>query len=164
MKRRSWSHNSWTVWGSFALALVLSVAPMPDFLELGRPMWVALLVAYWTLYMPHRVGMTTAWVLGLALDVLYGDLLGQNALVLTLICFLVQTLQQRLRMFPTWQQSVVLAVVFGLGQLLQLWLYVLAGNPPPPTMPYLVPALVSALLWPWLFSALGGLRLRLRVN
>ena len=60
--------------------------------------------------------------------------------------------------------AVVLVVVFGLGQLLQLWLYVLTGNPPPPTMPYLLPALVSALLWPWLFSALGGLRMRLRVN
>ncbi len=158
------SHNGWAIWISFALALVLSVVPMPPFLEVGRPMWVALLLAYWMLYLPHRVGMASAWVLGLTLDVLYGTLLGQNALVLTLIGFLLQTLQQRLRMFPTWQQAVVLLVVFGLGQLLQLWLYVLTGNLPPPTFTYLLPALISALLWPWLFSALGGLRLRLRIN
>lgn len=158
------SHNGWVVWSSFLIGMVLSVAPMPAFLESGRPMWLALLLSFWTLYLPHRVGMTTAWLLGLALDVLYGTLLGQNALVLVLVSFLIQTLQQRLRMFPAWQQSLVLLVVFGLAQLVQLWLYVLAGNRPPPTLPFLVPALVSALLWPWLFSLLRGARLRLRVN
>lgn len=158
------SHNGWVVWSSFLIGMVLSVAPMPAFLEAGRPMWLALLLSFWTLYLPHRVGMTTAWLLGLALDVLYGTLLGQNALVLVLVSFLIQTLQQRLRMFPAWQQSLVLLVVFGLAQLVQLWLYVLAGNRPPPTLPFLVPALVSALLWPWLFSLLRGARLRLRVN
>lgn len=157
-------HNGWVIWLSLLLALLLSVAPMPEFLEIGRPLWLALLMSYWTLYLPHRVGMTSAWGFGLAADVLYGNLLGQMALVLTLVVFLVQLLQQRLRMFPVWQQSLVLLVVFGLGQLVQLWLYVLAGNRPPPTLLFMLPVLISALLWPWMFVALRGLRLRLRVN
>lgn len=155
--------NGWVIWLSFALALLLSVAPLPSFMEIGRPLWLALILTYWTLALPHRVGMTSAWLLGLAEDVLYGSLLGQNALILTLICFLVLTLHQRLRMFPIWQQSLVLLVVFGLAQLVQLWLNALTGNRPP-TLAFVLPALVSALLWPWVFAALRGLHLRLNVN
>ena len=69
------------------------------------------------------------------------------ALVLVLITFLVLSLQQRLRMFPMWQQSTVLLVVFGLAQLVQLWLNALTGSRPP-TLAFVLPALVSALLWP----------------
>ena len=157
------SRNLWVIWVSFALALLLSVVPLPAFMETGRPLWLALFLSVWTLELPHRVGMTTAWVLGLAADVLYGSLLGQNALILTFITFLVLSLHQRLRMFPMWQQSLVLLVVFGLAQLVQLWLNALTGNRPP-TLLFILPALVSALLWPWVYTALRIIRQRLGVN
>ncbi|MGY4533813.1 rod shape-determining protein MreD [Pseudomonas sp. TE3786] len=155
--------NGWVIWFSLAVALLLSVAPLPDFMEVGRPLWPALILTYWVLALPHRVGMTTAWLLGLGVDVLYGTLLGQNALILTLITFLVLSLHQRLRMFPMWQQSLVLLVVFGLAQLVQLWLNALTGNRPP-TLAFVLPALVSALLWPWVSVALRGIQKRLNVN
>jgi rod shape-determining protein MreD len=155
--------NMWFVWLTLALALLLSVASMPKFMELGRPLWLALFLTYWVLALPHRVGMTTAWGLGLLADVLNGSLLGQNALILTLITFLVLTLHQRLRMFPMWQQSTVLLVVFGLAQLVQLWLNALTGSRPP-TLAFVLPALVSALLWPWVCTLLRGLHQRLNVN
>ncbi|MCY1406012.1 Rod shape-determining protein MreD [compost metagenome] len=157
------SRNGWVVWLSLLLALLLSVSPMPNFMEIGRPLWLAMVLTYWVLYLPHKVGMLTAWVLGLAADVLYGSLLGQNALILGLIVFLVLNLQQRLRMFPIWQQCLVLLVVFGLAQLVQLWLNTLTGNRPP-TLVFLLPALVSALLWPWVYALLRGLRVRLSIN
>jgi rod shape-determining protein MreD len=154
--------NTWVVWFSFAVALLLSVVPMPHFIETGRPLWLALLLSYWILALPHRIGMITAWLLGLAADVLYGSLLGQNALALSLIAFLVMVLQQRLRSFPVWQQSMVLMVVFGLAQLVQLWLNVLVGNRPSALL-FLVPVPVSALCWPWVSLGLRKLRVRLSV-
>jgi rod shape-determining protein MreD len=157
------SSNTWFIWLTFGLALLLSVSSMPKFMELGRPLWLALFLTYWVLALPHRVGMTTAWVVGLLADVLNGTLLGQNALILTLITFLVLTLHQRLRMFPMWQQSMVLLVVFGLAQLVQLWLNALTGSRPP-TLTFVLPALVSALLWPWVCTLLRGLHQRLGVN
>ena len=157
------SSNIWVVWLTLAVALLLSVSSMPKFMELGRPLWLALFLTYWVLAVPHRVGMTTAWVIGLLADVLNGTLLGQNALILTLITFLVLTLHQRLRMFPMWQQSTVLLVVFGLAQLVQLWLNALTGSRPP-TLAFVLPALVSALLWPWVCTLLRGLHQRLGVN
>jgi len=76
------SRNGWVIWLTFAIGLLLSVSPMPQFMEVFRPMWLALLLAFWTLTVPGKVGMTTAFILGLAEDVLYGTLLGQNALIL----------------------------------------------------------------------------------
>ena len=99
------SRNGWMVWLTFAIGMLLSVSPLPQFMEILRPLWLALLLAFWALAMPQIVGMVTAWCLGLAEDVLYGTLLGQNALILTLITYLVLALQQRLRMFPMWQQA-----------------------------------------------------------
>jgi rod shape-determining protein MreD len=157
------ARNVWVIWLSLALALLLSVATLPQFMEVGRPLWLALFLTYWVLALPHRVGMTTAWCVGLLADVLNGALLGQNALILTLVTFLVLSLHQRLRMFPMWQQSMVLLVVFGLAQLVQLWLNALTGSRPP-TLAFVLPALVSALLWPWVCVILRGAHKRLNVN
>jgi len=157
------ARNVWVIWLSLALALLFSVATLPKFMEVGRPLWLALFLTYWVLALPHRVGMTTAWCVGLLADVLNGTLLGQNALILTLVTFLVLSLHQRLRMFPMWQQSMVLLVVFGLAQLVQLWLNALTGSRPP-TLAFVLPALVSALLWPWVCVILRGVHKRLSVN
>ncbi|WP_252275068.1 rod shape-determining protein MreD [Pseudomonas subflava] len=157
------ARNGWMIWASLLLGLLLSVAPLPQFMEIGRPLWLALFLSYWVLALPHRIGMITAWSVGLIEDVLYGSLLGQNALILTLIVFLVLSLQRRLQMFPMWQQSLVLLVVFGIAQLVQLWLNALTGNRPP-TLAFVLPALISALLWPWVFAILRWLQLRFGVR
>ncbi|GAC1036307.1 rod shape-determining protein MreD [Pseudomonas sp. No.117] len=156
-------HNGWVIWLTLLVGLLLSVVPMPEFMEIGRPLWLAMLLTFWTLTLPHRVGLFTAWVMGIAEDVLYGSLLGQTALVLSLVVFLVRSLAPRLRAFPIWQQSFVLLVVYGIAQLLALWLNALAGSRPP-TLVFLTPSLVSALLWPWIYLLLRGLRLRFGVN
>ncbi len=157
------ARNGWVIWLTLVLALLLGVAPMPPFMEIGRPLWLALFLSFWVLALPHRIGMISAWCLGLVEDVLFGSLLGQNALILTLIIFLVLSLHRRLQMFPMWQQSLVLLVVLGIAQLVQLWLNALTGNRPP-TLAFVLPALISALLWPWVFAILRGLQQRFAVQ
>jgi rod shape-determining protein MreD len=156
-------NNGWVIWATMVLALLLSMAPLPSTLDLARPLWLALVVAYWALALPHRGGMAMAWGFGLAVDVLSGSLLGQHGLPLVLVVFLVLSLQQRLRMFPLWQQATVLLVILGLAQLVQLWLNTLTGNRPP-TLLFLIPVLVSAVLWFWLYLAMQWLRLRFNVR
>ena len=155
-------NNGWVIWLSLLLALLLSVAPMPESFGLARPLWLGMFIASWAITLPHRGGMGAAFFFGLMLDVLSGTLLGQNGLPLILSTFLVLSLQQRLRMFPLLQQSLVLMVILGLGQLVQLWLNTLTGNRPP-TLLFLVPVPVSALLWPWVFIALQWARRRFNV-
>ncbi|WP_373185356.1 rod shape-determining protein MreD [Halopseudomonas sp.] len=147
---------------TFVVALLLSVMPMPAMLEMGRPMWLAMVLAYWVMALPHRVGLLTAWVTGLATDVLYGQLFGQHALVMTLVAWMILLLHQRIRRFPLWQQSLVMLPVLGIAQMLLLWLNSLTGNRPP-TLLFLFPAVVSAILWPWVYSVLHVVRKRFHV-
>lgn len=155
--------NSLIVGFTFLAALILSVVPMPAPFDAGRPMWLAMVVAYWVMALPHRVGLLTAWVAGLATDVLFGELFGQNALVLVLVAWLVLLLYQRIRRFPLWQQSLVMLPVLGIAQMVSLWLSSLVGNRPP-TLLYLLPALVSTVLWPWVFTVLRLIRRRFHVH
>ena len=156
----SLSKTTLLMWLTLMIALLLSVAPMPEHLEAGRPLWLALVVAFWAMNYPHRVGLLTAWGLGIAQDVLYGTLFGQHALTLMLVVYLILTLQQRLKLFPLWQQSCALLIVYGISQLVLLWLSTLAGMRPELSY-YAVPVLVSSVLWPWLFLLLNNVR-RLR--
>src|SRR5690554_6396267 len=95
---------------------------MPAPFDAGRPMWLAMVVAYWVMALPHRVGLLTAGVAGLATDVLFGERFGQNALVLVMVAWLVLLLYQLLRRFPLWQQSLVMLPVLGIAQMVSLWL------------------------------------------
>lgn len=147
---------------SILVALLLSIMPMPSSIEFARPLWLAMVIAYWVMALPHRVGLLTAWVSGLAMDVLYGELFGQHALVVMLVAWLVLVLHQRIRRFPLWQQSLVMLPVLGTAQMLLLWLNSLTGNRPPMLL-FLLPALVSAFFWPWLVAVLGGVRRRFHV-
>ena len=148
---------------TFVAALILSVVPMPAPFDAGRPMWLAMVVAYWVMALPHRVGLLTAWVAGLATDVLFGELFGQNALVLVMVAWLVQLLYQRIHRFPLRHQSLVMLAVLGVMQMVSLWLSSLVGNRPP-TLLYLLPALVSTVLWPWMFTVLRLIRRRFHVH
>jgi len=138
------------MWCTLLIALLLSVVPMPEHLEMARPLWLALVLTFWAMNYPHYLGLLTAWSFGIAQDVLYGTPFGQHALALTLVVFLVLTLQQRLKLFPLWQQSFALLVIYGLAQLVLLWLSSLSGMRPELSY-YALPVLVSCLLWPWLY-------------
>lgn len=149
--------TSLLMWCTLGLALLLSVVPMPEHLSVGRPLWLALVLTFWAMRYPYRVGLLTAWSLGVAQDVLYGTLFGQHGIALVLVVFLVLTLQQRLKHFPLWQHSLALLIIYGLAQLVLLWLSTLSGMRPE-VIYYAVPALVSALLWPWLYMLLMAVK------
>jgi rod shape-determining protein MreD len=144
---------------SFLVALVLSILPWPVWTEQFRPDWVALVLIYWCMALPTRVGVGTGWSVGLMLDVLYGSMLGENALAKSLIAFLAVRFHLQLRMFPRWQQAVVVLLLVAGNHLLVLWIKALAGTAPG-TWNFLTPGIVSMLLWPWLFVILRDLRRR----
>ncbi|MFA7386454.1 MAG: rod shape-determining protein MreD, partial [Thiohalobacteraceae bacterium] len=147
---------------SLAAALLLTSVPLPDDLRILRPDWVLLVLIYWSMALPHRAGVGTAWLLGLVVDVLTGTLLGQHALAYSLVIFLTLKLHQRLRLYPLWQQALSVLVLLSLGQLLLLWINGMIGRPIQSWL-YWLPSLVGALLWPFLFIILRSLRRAFRV-
>lgn len=146
---------------TFAVAMVFGVVTLPDSVppELGylRPQWVVLVLIYWVIALPHRVGVIVAWSVGLLVDVLQGDLLGQHAIAFMLVAYISESLYQRLRMYTVWQQSIIVFVIVGLSQLINFWIESIAGVAEW-SLWYLMPSVVSALLWPFVFLILRYLR------
>ena len=157
------AHGYWVILLSFLVAYVLAVLPLPQWLLWARPEWVALAVIYWTIALPHRVGIATALLLGVGLDVLEGAVIGQNAFALVVVALLSLILYQRLRVYSLVQQAGVVFVLIGINQLICQWVQNLEGVGAP-TLLFLLPAFSSALLWPVVLHILRGLRRHYRVN
>jgi rod shape-determining protein MreD len=142
---------------TFLLAYVLAVLPLPPWLQWARPEWVTLTMIYWCIALPHRVGIATALVLGVGLDVLDGAILGQNAFALVIVSFLSLILYQRLRVYSLWQQAGVVFMLVGINELICQWVQNLQGLSALPRL-FLLPAFSSALLWPVVLHVLRGVR------
>ena len=147
----------WVIVSTLLIALLLSIVPMPFWAQWARPEWLAMVLVYWVIALPERVGIGIAWLSGLVLDVIEGSSLGQNAFALSLIAYVSLILYQRLRMYTPWQQAAVLFFLIGVHQLIGHWMQTLVGVISPNLL-FLLPALVSALLWPWLSVSLRFLR------
>ena len=156
--------GTWFIVLSIVLGCLLGIVAMPQWLELWRPEWIALVLVYWVIALPHRVGLFTAWIVGFFVDVLEGSLLGLNAIALTLIAYVALSLYQRLRMFTPLQQSTTILMLIGVYQLLIFWVLTATGQNTPPNLLFVVSAVSSALMWPLVFVLLRFGRRSLKVT
>ncbi len=142
---------------TFVVAFILVSLPGPAWLDQFRPDWVALVLVYWCLATPERVGVGTGWLVGLLLDVLYGSLLGQQAFAKTIIAFLTVKLHLRIRAYPRWQQASTLLLLLFLNQFLVYWLKNMVSTTPLQGA-FWSTAIVGMVLWPWIFMILRKVR------
>ena len=148
---------------TFIVALLLTVLPLPEWARMYRPQWYTLVLIYWTMASPQRVGVGIGWLTGIIVDVTTGTLLGQHALARYVIAFSTQKMHQRLRLFPIWQQSLTVLVLLLVEKLLELWVMGAVSQPAPPLL-FWAPPLVGMLLWPWIFIVLRDLRRKFQVS
>ena len=141
---------------TFFVAFVLAVFPLTKYLDYVRPEWVAMTLIFWVLSSPTRAGILLGLCMGLLLDVLHGQILGLNALALSILAYLCMLLHSRMRLYNTLQQSCLVFVLIGLYLLVRYWTESIVmgqGN-----IALLWPSLGSALLWPLWYNLLSGLR------
>ncbi len=143
---------------SCLLALLLHVMPLPEWAVWCRPAWTVLVLIYWVMALPYRVGLGWAWCLGLCVDSLSGSVMGEHALVLVLICYVVEKIHRQLRMFPLWQQAWIVGLLVLVNQGLLLIIQGMLNQLSSDIALFWLPALTSCLLWPWLFSVLRDYR------
>lgn len=153
--------NPWVLPLSLAAALLLGLLPLPGVLQPLRPYWLALVLTYWLLETPEHVGLGSAFLLGLLADLAFGSVLGEQALRLVVLAFILERFRARLRFFPMSQQALTLAVLLFNDRVLAALIHLLAGLPQPPWTVWLAP-LLGMLLWPPLHLLLDTLRLRRR--
>lgn len=138
------------VFFSFLTALLLNSIPLTPFVALFYPLWLPLILIYWIMVLPEHVHLTLAWILGLILDVLYGNYLGEHSLILCIIAFLAYRFHLRFRMFPLAQQILFVLLLLSIYQGLYIWMQVGLGLLVNLPWMWFPPLLVSALLWPLL--------------
>ncbi len=155
--------NAILFWSSVVLCFLLQLMPLPQALLPFKPYWLALILVYWALETPERVGLGLAFIVGLIGDALTGELLGEQALRLCILCFIILRFRSRLRFFPMWQQSLALFVLLLNDRVVLLMIRACAGEPSPPAAFWLAPV-AGMLAWPWLFLLFDDLRARLRVH
>ena len=148
------------VWLSFLLALCLQVMPLADGWQVYRPEWIGLILVYWCMRAPSRVGVFHGFVISILMDLIEGSLLGQHAVILSLLAFLCALVYPRFRTYSLVQQSVLVLVLLGIVQLMEQWLRTLTGDFSI-HLSFLIPSMISALLWPWLATMLVALERRL---
>jgi rod shape-determining protein MreD len=148
---------------TLCVAMLLMILPMPEWARPYRPQWVTLVLLYWAIALPHRVGVGSGFAAGIVLDVLTGTLLGHHALGMSIVVFIATQLHQRIRVFPFWQQSLGILVLLVIEHLLELWI-IGATRGTAPSLSYWAIPLIGALLWPWMFVTLRKVRRHFKVT
>jgi len=156
-------HGGWAIAASIVVALLLTTLPVPLWATVWRPAWVAVVLIYWCMAVPNRVGIVVGWILGLVLDVHSGTLLGQHALGMSVMAYVTLTIHQRVRVLPLWQQGLsVFGLVF-VYNTLTLWINGVQGKSVDAIAYWTIP-FMSMVLWPWIFIILRDVRRRFRVS
>ena len=148
---------------TFLLAFILMVLPMPSWSAWLRPNWLLLVLIFWGIALPQRVGILVAWMMGLVLDILLGSMLGEHALSFVCVQYLVVHFRPQLKQYGVIQ--LMLSVLF-LLYLDHLILYAIQGiiHQYPVRLTYWLQPLISVLLWPWLDILLKFFRWRFQVH
>ncbi|MCY4356781.1 MAG: rod shape-determining protein MreD [Gammaproteobacteria bacterium] len=148
------ANGRWVIFLSFIIAYLLAIVPLPDWARPYRPEWISMVLLYWVMALPYRVGIGTAWLVGIIHDVLEGSMLGLNSLGLLLIAYVTMTLHLRLRMFSAMQQAGLVLALTGINLNLTHWLQVVSGQTVSSSLLFMLGAVTSAVIWPLLFQLL----------
>jgi rod shape-determining protein MreD len=133
------------MWSSLVVAMLLGMVPV------GRAGWtpdlLALVIVFWSVHQPARIGIGAAFVFGLLMDVHQTAMLGQHALSYTMLGFLATMIHRRLLWFPLFSQALQVLPLFAFSHLIELAIRMIGGGVFPGWSVLLAPAL-EAGLWP----------------
>jgi rod shape-determining protein MreD len=145
--------NPLFVWGSLLCTLALNLIPLGR--EPAIPDLVAVVLVFWNVHEPRRVGIGVAFLFGLLMDVHDGALLGQHALAYTLLNYFATMTHRRLLWFSLPLQAVQVLPLFLAAHVVSLLVRMAVGGMLPQWTLILAPVF-EALLWPlasWLLLA-----------
>jgi rod shape-determining protein MreD len=132
------------------VALSLIVALGLNFVPVGRfyavPDFTALVLAFWCVREPHRIGMGTAFILGTLVDVVHGAVMGQHAAAYVLLAWASIINSRRLLWFSPGAQALHMVPLFLMVQMVMLILRLLAGHHFP-GWEYFFTCFTTAALW-----------------
>ena len=117
-------NGGWVIFLSLVAAMLMGVIHLPEswpgWLGWLRPNWLILVLFFWVIEVPQRVGLIAIWFVGLFVDVLYADPLGLNGLILAGVTYVGWRSFERLRMYSVLQQAGIVFLLVVAAELLQI--------------------------------------------
>ena len=132
---------------SLTLAIVLNLLPVEGLAMTLWPDFVALTILYWCINQPQRAGISTAFIMGLLIDIGNASTFGQHALAFVALVF-----HRRLSIFGILKQAPQIGLILFIGQFIMLLTGLLDGSQFP-GRDFFLPSITGTLLWP-IFSSL----------
>jgi rod shape-determining protein MreD len=138
---------------SLFVAFLLNLLPWGQWI--GVPDFVALILVFWSMHQPRKVGIGIAFFMGLLMDVHDAAVLGENALAYTLLSYFAITIHRRVLWFPMPTQSLHVFVLLLMTQVVGVLVRMAVGGHFPGWL-YFAESAIAAVLWPvvtWLLLA-----------
>ena len=143
------------------LGLFISLITLP--LGYYAPEWILLIVVYWAMAVPSNNKLFLAFLVGIIVDIVYGQVLGISSLFYVLLVYVILRLYNSLRYMTIAQQAVVLLIFIVIKQHLLVWAYFIIDR----NIDYqalLVGSFISALVWPLIYYTLRFIRRRFNIG
>lgn len=151
------AHARWVIWFSLLIALIVYVLPLPFDWRWYRPEWPLLVLFYWALAIPHRVGIFSASLTGFSLDMIHGTAVGAMAIGCVVSMLVILLNYQRIRQFDSFLQALTVGLLVSLALLVELWLHNLMGLGST-GLASMSSVPMSMLLWPVIRNGLRAIR------
>lgn len=138
---------------SFIVASAFNVYPLVDNLALLRPMAMVMVLVFWLIFQPMRIGVGLAFLVGLTLDLLLDTKIGQQALCAVMVAFFIKFMSGYVKQLSTslvWLLASVCLFAYQSGLIL---LHLLSGGGFVPQL--YISVFISILAWPLLLLVLA---------
>ncbi|MDH2924060.1 rod shape-determining protein MreD [Nicoletella semolina] len=141
----------------FILTFMLEIMPWPVGFQGLRPSWLILVLVYWALALPNKVSVGTAFIAGIIWDLVLGSILGIHSLVLSIAIYFVAKYHLIFRNLSLLLQSLMIIAYISSIRLaiftIELVLHSAEFNPQE-----LLGAVISGILWAWIFLLMRHIR------
>ena len=104
--------NQFWIYMSLLISIIIDIYVLPEAIISWKPLTTLLVLIYWNMAIPDKVGVFEALLFGIFLDLLTGSILGLHAILFVLITYICQRFFYQFRVSPLWQQSFMLFFLF----------------------------------------------------
>lgn len=155
--------NKLWIFLTLVISIFIDLYMFPDAVLHLKPLITLLVLIYWNMALPDKVGISEALVIGLLLDILTGPILGLHALLFVLVTYICQRFFYQFRVSPVLQQSIILFFFFFVFKMTLAFDFVdVSSGVSVSDIQYLLNAstfaFVSSLMWPIIFFILREIR------
>lgn len=147
----------------FIVTFILEIMPWPAGFQGFRPSWLILVLLYWALALPDKVSVGTAFVAGIIWDLILGSILGVHALVLSVAIYFVAKYHLILRNLSLWLQGLIV-ILYVIAIRIFIYMIGVVLHAASFNSQEIIGAIISGILWPWVFLLMRQIRRQLRLR